>query len=126
MSPEQLIFNSWSKKAQELFITYGQLIPKELERISKKKQPFKKPTIGEAREFFVTKHKLRLCEAQKRAEAFILFYESKGWKVGKSNMKNWRSAATRSLQWEMKDDRKFIEKAESNIKSTTQGVINLF
>ena len=29
------------------------------------------------------------------AERFFLFYDSKGWMVGKNKMKNWKSAASR-------------------------------
>ena len=31
---------------------------------------------------------------RKEAEAFVNFYESKGWLVGKSKMKNWKAAAS--------------------------------
>lgn len=31
---------------------------------------------------------------RKEAESFVNFYESKGWVVGKTKMKNWKSAAT--------------------------------
>jgi hypothetical protein len=34
------------------------------------------------------------------AEAFIAFYESKGWKVGNQPMKNWKSAV---ITWEKRD-----------------------
>jgi hypothetical protein len=45
---------------------------------------------------------------------FIDFYESKGWKIGKETMKNWKAAFRRSEKWESnkkerKDDtRKFL------------------
>ena len=52
---------------------------------------FKKPTIPEIAEY---------CEKRKNgidAEEFWHFYESKGWKVGKSPMKDWTSAV---ITWE--------------------------
>lgn len=42
---------------------------------------------------------------EREAQKFLLFYESKGWKVGKSPMKQWRSAlAGWKLRWEEKPD----------------------
>lgn len=34
------------------------------------------------------------------AQGFIDFYESKGWMVGKSKMKDWKAACRRAAQWE--------------------------
>ena len=47
---------------------------------------FKKPTIEEIKEY---------CKERNNdvdAENFVNYYESKGWKVGKSPMKSWKSA----------------------------------
>ena len=41
-------------------------------------------------------------DADYRATRFLEFYESKGWMVGKNKMTNWKTAATRSLEWEDK------------------------
>lgn len=67
-----------------------------------KKKGFTPPTVANVFEYFTTEKGLSLTDAQYRAEQFILFYESKAWKVGKNNMANWKSAATRSLEWEDK------------------------
>lgn len=47
---------------------------------------FYPPTVGEVRDY---------CESRGNrvdAQAFVDFYESKGWKVGKNSMKDWRAA----------------------------------
>lgn len=52
---------------------------------------FKKPTVEEIKAF---------CDERKNkvdAEAFFNFYESKGWKVGKAPMKDWKACV---LTWE--------------------------
>ena len=57
---------------------------------------FVKPTIEEVVEY---------CQGKKSTvdgEAFWYFYESKGWVIGKSPMKNWRMAVA---TWERKDKR---------------------
>ena len=68
--------------------------------VDKKKLPlnnrFKKPTINEVEAY---------CKERGNyvnAEAFCDFYESKGWKVGNSPMKDWKSAVR---TWEKRDGR---------------------
>ena len=41
------------------------------------------------------------------AEAFVAFYESKGWMIGKNRMKNWKSAV---ITWERKAESREIGK----------------
>lgn len=55
----------------------------------KKSTRFVKPSIDEVRAYGIEKNLIYL-----DPEAFWYFYESKGWKVGKEVMKNWRSAAS--------------------------------
>ena len=57
------------------------------------KEKFKPPTLDEVRAY---------CEERNNgidAEAFVAFYESKGWKVGNAPMKSWRAAV---VTWERK------------------------
>ena len=53
---------------------------------NKKRKLFKPPTIEEVQEY--------CCERKNNvnAEAFVDFYESKGWMVGKNKMKDWKAA----------------------------------
>lgn len=54
---------------------------------------FARPTLEEVRNY---------CEERNNginAEEFVNFYESKGWKIGKAPMKNWKSAVT---TWELR------------------------
>lgn len=60
------------------------------ENIIKEKR-FKKPTIEELQAYIDEK------QFHFDAESFIAYYESKGWKVGKSPMKNWKMAC---VTWE--------------------------
>lgn len=55
---------------------------------------FAPPTLDEAFEYF----KERGCNDKTQAERFIDFYESKGWVVGKSKMKDWRASVRNWLQ----------------------------
>lgn len=60
--------------------------PDELDFKPKKTSRFQKPTIEEV-EAYIKEKKFSFS-----AEKFIDYYESKGWVVGKSPMKNWKSA----------------------------------
>ena len=56
-----------------------------------KEERFRKPSLSEVQDY---------CRSRNNgidAEAFIAFYESKGWMVGKSPMKDWKSAI---ITWE--------------------------
>ena len=46
-------------------------------------------TISEAIDYFIEKGSSKI-----EGEKFYYFYESKGWKVGKANMKNWKMSAS--------------------------------
>ena len=48
------------------------------------------------------------------AEAFIAFYESKGWMVGKNKMKDWRMAI---VTWSKRDNRPATKKKSQTNKS---------
>ena len=64
----------------------------EKEKIYKKER-FEKPTVSEVRAY---------CEERKNGidpEAFVAFYESKGWMVGKNRMTDWKAAVH---TWEAK------------------------
>lgn len=45
------------------------------------------------------------------AEAFIAFYESKGWMVGKNKMKDWRMAI---VTWSKRDNRPAATRSQTN------------
>ena len=85
-----------------------------------KEQSFKKPTLEEVKEY---------CEERNNkvdAEAFIDFYESKGWKIGKSTMKDWKASIR---TWERNDkkntnkknNRSYLDQLEEEWKK--EGVI---
>ena len=62
----------------------------------KKTHKFQKPSVEEVRAY---------CKERKNnvdADAFIDFYESKGWKVGNQSMKDWKAAVR---TWERSEDR---------------------
>jgi Ni/Co efflux regulator RcnB len=90
---------------------------KELEYIEVKEvKKFSKPTVEEVHEY-CNERKNKVC-----ADSFINFYESKGWKIGKSPMKCWKSAVR---TWEKNDFNKpKSNKIDKNL-STWQNVRNL-
>lgn len=69
---------------------------------------FQKPTIEEIREYCLEEG------YNVDAEQFYNFYESKGWLVGKSPMKNWRAAV---CTW-VKREKKFPQKKRENCKES--------
>ena len=70
----------------------------ETETVSK--DIFRVPKVDEVTEFMTLRG---WKQPDRKAEQFIAFYESKGWKIGKAKMKSWRSAV---ITWEgrMQDD----------------------
>ena len=52
----------------------------------KKRKQFKPPTVEEVQEYCYERNN------NVNAEAFVDFYESKGWMVGKNKMKDWKAA----------------------------------
>lgn len=81
-------------------------IEKEIEKEIKEKNKrekthprFSPPTLEEVKNFFIKDKNVYIQNAGILAERFINFYESKNWFVGKNKMTNWKSAATRSLDW---------------------------
>lgn len=85
------------------------IIENKKENIEKEKKKFKIPTIEEVRQY---------CEERKNgidAETFWNFYQSKGWKVGKEPMKDWKAAVR---TWEHK--RK--QENNTNTQQTANGI----
>jgi hypothetical protein len=69
-------------------------IDKDKDIVLKKNSHFVPPSLQEVQAY---------CKERNNgidAEAFIAFYESKGWKVGNQPMKNWKSAI---VTWEKRD-----------------------
>jgi len=74
---------------------------------------FKKPTILEVEKY---------CKERNNnidAEAFISFYESKGWMIGKNKMKDWKQAV---ITWEKRNYKKpTMSKIDSQINEYLKG-----
>ena len=64
---------------------------------SNKKAFFKKPTLDEVKNYCI------LRKNNIDASAFIDFYESKGWQIGKEKMKSWKACVR---TWESRDKNK--------------------
>ena len=60
----------------------------------KKTKRFIPPTIDEVRVYCTERHN------NVNPDSFVNFYESKGWKVGKEPMKDWKAAVR---TWEQRD-----------------------
>ena len=66
----------------------------------KSKKRFKAPTVDEVRNYIEDKN------YHVDAEAFVDFYESKGWKVGSNQMKDWKAAVrTWERRWKKEPDK---------------------
>ena len=80
---------------------------KDNNKLLSKKKNFKKPTLEEVKVY---------CEERKNnvdAELFIDFYESKGWKVGKDSMKDWKACVR---TWEKSQKKKILSWQELKMK----------
>ena len=64
-----------------------------------KRKRFVPPTVDEVKEYIDS------VGSQVDAEAFVAFYDSKDWMVGKNKMKNWKSAI---VTWEKRNNLKRI------------------
>lgn len=88
--------------------------PKELDEPAKR---FVKPTIEEIKAYMEFKN---IPNAIEESNNFFNFYESKGWKVGKNQMKSWKSAIdgtwAKSIKEKNKDKFSVLEKGyQSNM-----------
>lgn len=80
---------------------FGACAPEQPKKRRAKK--FVKPTISEVAEYaegFIKSRNLRLTGETFRAERFVSWYDSNGWKVGKNPMKDWKGAVR---TWIFKD-----------------------
>ena len=75
---------------------------------SNKKALFKKPTLVEVKNYCI------LRKNNIEAEAFIDFYESKGWQIGKEIMKSWK-ACVRTWESREKKNPKTMSKLDAQI-----------
>ena len=88
---------------QQVLQILNNLSVKNLTTINKNKEItiinkyFKKPTILEVKNYCI------LRKNNIDAEAFIAFYESKGWMIGKNKMKDWKQAV---ITWEKRNYKK--------------------
>lgn len=76
--------NTFSKAEKEDNVTQEEY--KLSEQVEPKSKRFKAPTVDEVRAYVLEKR------YNVDAEAFVDYYTSKGWVVGKSPMKDWRAA----------------------------------
>lgn len=68
-----------------------------------RRQAFRVPTVAEVQAY---------CEERGNgldAEAFVAYYQAKGWVVGKSPMRDWRAAV---VTWERGSDRRVEVRAD--------------
>lgn len=68
---------------------------KEISKDISKKKNFVPPSVEEVREYCLS------VGSKVDAEAFVAFYESKGWYVGKNKMSSWKSAI---VTWEKRNN----------------------
>lgn len=84
--------------------------------ISKKKSTFVPPSVKEVKEYLLS------VGSKVDAEAFVAFYESKDWMIGKNKMKNWKSAI---VTWEKRNGLK-REKVSTEVSVDNETGIDLW
>lgn len=68
---------------------------KEIEnKESKESSRFSPPSQADVLEYMIKEKKINQGLAQKESTKFVDFYSSKGWLIGKTKMKNWKSAVS--------------------------------
>lgn len=77
------------------------------ERKRTTRKPFNPPTVEEVQAYCTERGNMV------DPEAFIDFYESKGWMIGKNKMKDWKAAVR---TWEQGDKRKGVKNGGGNRK----------
>jgi len=99
---EEQVIQNLNNLSSKKYITINK--NKEIKIINKY---FLKPTIFEVKDYCI------LRKNNIDAEAFISFYESKGWMIGKNKMKDWKQAI---ITWEKRDYKKpTMSKLDSQI-----------
>ena len=81
---------------------------------SNKKERFKKPILDEVKNYCI------LRKNNIDAEAFIDFYESKNWHIGKNKMKDWR-AAVRTWERRKQNKKQTMSKIDSQLNEYLKG-----
>ena len=92
-------------------VTVTDTVTDTKESITKEKKPKFPPTLEEVKAY---------CQERGNyvdAQAFIDFYESKGWMIGKNKMKDWKAAVR---TWERNKKEKIEEKVASPRKNTNR------
>jgi len=81
---------------------------------SNKKAFFKKPKLDDVKDYCI------LRKNNVDAEAFMDFYESKDWKIGKNKMKDWK-AAVRTWERREKDKPQTMSKIDAQLNEYLKG-----
>ena len=114
---KQMAFK-WQSKDKQRATTQERKEVKKDKNIKTPVAPFTKPSVEEVRAYCFERGNLV------DAEAFVAFYESKGWKIGSTSMKNWRMAV---ITWEKRgggSDGRFMtsdQRKRENTISALQG-----
>lgn len=86
-------------------------------KTASKAKKFKPPTKAEA-QAYITKMQFHWGDA----DTFIAFYESKGWKIGNTPMKDWKAAMR---TWEINWQKKYGEQIESSNQYSARRGVNI-
>lgn len=86
---------------------------KNTDRTNKNNKTFVPPTLQEVQDYITEKG------YHFDAEAFVAFYESNGWKVGKNKMKSWKSAC---VTWEKRNDNRRFKRSSEAEEGSVSGV----
>jgi len=92
--PKQVQSNDHLGSSIDILNTTKQIIPNTDKNLKKvKSSRFVAPSLVEVLDFMIEK-KVNYQEAEKEANKFWNFYDSKDWMIGKNKMKKWSSAAS--------------------------------
>lgn len=109
---EQQMNNKWTTTEQQVNTNNNdnndnnETMKQNLEKKNIKRKVFQKPTVEEIMQYCT--ERLNNVDPQR----FFDFYESKGWKVGKEPMKDWKACVR---TWEKNTNTKPIQRNDGNI-----------
>lgn len=88
-------------------------VNEEKEKTRKKEKRFQKPTVEEVQEYCTERHNAV------DPQTFVDFYESKGWKVGNSPMKDWKACVR---TWERSRNKDAPRSGSDKIRQINQTI----
>jgi len=84
----------------------------------KKNTRFVKPTVSQVADYMRTYCLIQSIQTNADPQQFVDFYESKGWKVGKTTMKNWEASCRGWINRDKSDKKDYVADLARRVAKT--------